>query len=99
VLALRGYGTTALTAALGAAAVQLERSRASRRITVLLSDCRATVEGDVVAAAGGLDELVIIAPAGDDAEARVLSAACGARLATLDGPSDVVRAISSVLER
>ena len=42
VLALRGFGTTDVAGALIAAADQLSRSRAGRKITVLLSDCRAT---------------------------------------------------------
>ena len=53
VLALRGFGTTDLVAALRAATVQLQRSPAGRRVAVLLSDCRATTPGDVVAAATG----------------------------------------------
>jgi len=97
VLALRGFGTTDLAGALRAAGEQLSRSRAGRRITVVLSDCRATVEGDVEAAARGLDEVVILAPAGDDAEARALASSVGARLATIDGPSDVPSALQSVL--
>ena len=40
VLALRGFGTTDVAGALTAAAEQLGRSRAGRKITVLLSDCR-----------------------------------------------------------
>lgn len=97
VLALRGFGTTDLAGALRVAGEQLGRSRAGRRITVVLSDCRATVEGDVEAAARSLDEVVIIAPADDDAEARVLAASIGARLATVDGPSDVPSALQTVL--
>ncbi len=48
VLALRGFGTTDVAGALTAAADQLTRSRAGRKITVLLSDCRATAPGDVI---------------------------------------------------
>lgn len=99
VLTLRGHGTTDVAGALRAAAMQLSRSRAGRKITVLLSDCRQTVDGDVEAAAGGLDELVIIAPAGDDDEARSLGARTGARIAAVGGPSDVPRAIAEVLDR
>ena len=47
VLALRGHGTTDLAGALAAAGQQLARSSAGRKITVLLSDCRATEPGDV----------------------------------------------------
>jgi len=97
VLALRGFGTTDLAGALRAAGEQLARSRAGRRIAVVLSDCRATVEGDVEAAARGLDEVVILAPAGDDVEARALAMSVGARLAIVDGPSDVPTALQTVL--
>ncbi|MDA0370313.1 MAG: VWA domain-containing protein [Actinomycetota bacterium] len=97
VLALRGFGTTDLAGALRTANEQLSRSRAGRRIAVVLSDCRATVEGDVVAAARGLDEVVIIAPAEDDLEARALAAQIGARVAIVAGPSDVPAALQSVL--
>lgn len=97
VLALRGFGTTDLAGALRAASEQLSRSRAGRRIAVVLSDCRATVEGDVVAAARGLDEVVIVAPAEDDLEARALAAEIGARVATVSGPSDMPAALQTVL--
>ena len=97
VLSLRGFGTTDLAGALRTASEQLSRSRAGRRIAVVLSDCRATVEGDVVAAARGLDEVVIIAPAEDDAEARALAAEIGARIATIHGPSEVPAALQTAL--
>lgn len=97
VLALRGFGTTDLAGALRAAGEQLGRSRAGRRIAVVLSDCRATVEGDVEAAARILDEVVILAPAGDDAEARLLASRLGARIAVVDGPTDIPAALHSVL--
>jgi len=98
VLTLRGFGTTDLAGALQVAHRQLMRSRAGRRIAVLLSDCRATVEGDVAAAAGMLDELLIIAPEGDSAEAEKLAASVGAKLTTVTGPSDVAAAISRLLD-
>ncbi len=97
VLTLRGFGTTDLAGALRTASEQLSRSRAGRRIAVVLSDCRATVEGDVAAAARGLDEVVIIAPAEDDAEARALASQIGARLATVAGPSEVPAALQTAL--
>ena len=98
VLALRGFGTTDVARALEAARDQLARSSAGRRITVLLSDCRATEPGDVVAAAGALDELVILAPGGDSDAAEALAGQVGARIATVAGPSDVVDAITDVLD-
>ena len=97
VLALRGFGTTDLAGALQVAREQLGRSRAGRRIAVLLSDCRATVEGDAVGAAAGLDELVVIAPAGDSDEAETFARSTGARLTTVAGPSDVADALAEVL--
>lgn len=97
VLALRGFGTTDLAGALRAAGEQLSRSRAGRRIAVVLSDCRATVEGDVEAAARALEEIVIVAPAGDDAEARALAGVIGARITVVDGPSDIPAALQEVL--
>lgn len=99
VLALRGFGTTDLAGALRAAATQLARSSAGRKITVLLSDCRATVDGDSAIAAAGLDEVLIVAPEGDADEARSFAAAIGARLATVSGPSQVAEAISALIDR
>ena len=86
VLALRGHGTTDLAGALRIAGQQLARSSAGRKIAVLLSDCRATEPGDVESAAAALDELAIIAPAGDDEAALALAGAVGAALTTVEGP-------------
>jgi Mg-chelatase subunit ChlD len=98
VLALRGFGTTDVAGALTAAADQLSRSRAGRKITVLLSDCRATTPGDVVAAARRLDELVIVAPESDAEEAEDLARRVGARFTTVAGPSDAAAALARVLD-
>ena len=98
VLALRGFGTTDLAGALTAAREQLARSKAGRKVTILLSDCRATVEGDPIAAASQLDELLVIAPEGDSAEAETFAQRVGARVATVSGPSSVADAIAQVLE-
>ena len=98
VLTLRGFGTTDLAGALIVAQNQLGRSRAGRRIAVLLSDCRATVEGDPVAAAAGIDELVVVAPAEDHDEATAFAARVGARLVLIDGPSDIPDALASALD-
>jgi len=98
VLALRGFGTTDVAGALTAAADQLSRSRAGRKIVILLSDCRSTVPGDVVGAARRLDELVIIAPESDGAEAVELAHDAGARVTTVSGPSDSAAALSRVLD-
>ena len=99
VLALRGHGTTDLAGALRAAREQLAASSAQRRVTVLLSDCRATEPGDVIGAAAALDELVIVAPEGDSTEAEALAGTVGARWTTSSGPSSVVDALGRVLDR
>lgn len=98
VLALRGFGTTDVAGALIAARDQLLRSSAGRKVTVLLSDCRSTVDGDAIAAALGLDELVIVAPESDAGEARDLAAAVGAKITTVSGPSDAAAALTRVLD-
>jgi Mg-chelatase subunit ChlD len=97
VLALRGFGTTDVAGALIAARQQLERSTAGRRVALLLSDCRPTVPGDVEAAAAALDELVIIAPADDDTEARALASRTGARMVTVGGPAGIPAALAEAL--
>jgi Mg-chelatase subunit ChlD len=98
VLALRGFGTTDLAGALRSAGEQLARSPAGRRITVLLSDCRATEPGDVVGAAAALDELVIVAPDGDSGEAEELASQVGARMVTVAGPASVADALARALD-
>ena len=99
VLALRGHGTTDVAGALLAAGSQLRASSASRQVTILLSDCRSTEPGDVVAAAMALDELIVIAPAGDSDDAATLAEAVGARWTTVEGPYSIVAAMARVLER
>lgn len=98
VLRMRGFGTTNLSEALVAAHQQLQRSRASRKITVLLSDCRASVIGDIIGAARNLDELVILAPLGDDDEACNFATLVGARVTTVNGPSDIPDAFARMFD-
>ena len=98
VLTLRGHGTTDVARALVAAGQQLALADAPRRVTILLSDCRATEPGDVAAAARCLDELVILAPAGDSAEAAQLADQVGARWSEVDGPTTIVAALAAVLD-
>jgi len=95
VLALRGHGMTSVSAALTEARTQLARSRAARRVTVLLSDCRCTDDVDPVPAARALDELVILAPAEDAEEARHLARESAARI----GEVTSVDGVAALLER
>ncbi|MGB3409993.1 MAG: vWA domain-containing protein [Microthrixaceae bacterium] len=96
-LRLRGFGVTNLALALRAARIQMDRSTAQRRVTVVLSDCRVTTGGDATSDAAALDEVAILAPAGDSDDAEALANAIGARWTTLDGPSQVPAAFEHVL--
>ncbi len=98
VLSLRGHGTTDLAGALRAASEQLMRSTASRKVTILLSDCRSTSVEGTVEMASALDELFVVAPAGDEDEARKFAERVGARFASIDGPSDVPRAFAQLID-
>ena len=98
-LRLRGQGTTDLAGALTAAGRQLERSRAKRRVTILMSDCRATAGSDPVAIARSLDELCIVAPTEDLEDAEAFARSVGAAVAVVDEPSDIPAAFLQVLER
>ena len=98
VLRLRGHGTTDLRLALRTARAQLDRSRARRRVAILLSDGRATVGGDPTPEAARLDELCIVAPADDAEDAAALADAAGARWVPLEGPSGVPAALTRLLE-
>ncbi len=97
VLGLRGHGVTALATALSAAAEQLSRTSAARRVVVLLSDCRETDEQDPVPAASALPELLVIAPAGDCDQAEQLARRAGARWAPLSGAADAPRVLAALL--
>jgi Mg-chelatase subunit ChlD len=97
VLSLRGFGITDVGLALRAAARQLGRSSAGRRLAILMSDCRATTGGDPLPHVAGIDELVILAPEDDTADAQAMAEALGSRWAPLSGPGGVVEALSRVL--
>lgn len=97
ILRLRGHGTTGLAGALREAQVQLAGARARRRVVLLLSDCRVTDDVDATAAARALDELVILAPAEDDDEARRLARDSGARVAAIGSVLDVPAALNAML--
>lgn len=97
-LRLRGFGVTNLALAMRAASQQLSRSSAARKITLALSDCRATTGGEAVGDAAALAELVILAPAEDAEDARALADYLGIRCAPLAGPSSVPAALAAVLQ-
>lgn len=94
---LRGTGVTDLGLGLRVAAEQLARSRAGRRLTILLSDCRTTSGGDPLADAAALDELVVLAPADDTADAEAFAQRAGIRWAALTGPGSAPEALDRLL--
>lgn len=98
VLSLRGFGTTDLAGALRAAQVQLERSTASHKVVVLLSDCRAMDKEGAATAAANFDDLLVVAPSADADDARSFAETVGARFATVSGPSDVPEAFARLLD-
>lgn len=98
-LRLRGSGVTDVALALRAAREQLQRSGAARRLTLLLSDCRPTAGGSPLGDAAELDELILLAPADDDADALALARELGLRWYTLDGPTTVTPSLQAALAR
>lgn len=96
-LRLRGFGVTDLGQALRAAAAQLTRSTAGRRITLVMSDCRATTGGDPLPHAAGAHEVAVLAPEGDTADVEAFADALGARWTELHGVMSVPDAITAVL--
>lgn len=98
VFRLRGHGPTDLALALRVATDQVSHSRASRHRVILLSDCRPTQGTEPELDAGGLDELHVIAPADDHADAEAFARAVGARFATLSGPSAVPAAFAQLAD-
>ena len=96
---LRGFGVTDVALALRAAREQLQRSNASRRLTLLLSDCRPTAGGSPESDAASLDELIVLAPEDDHADAESLAAALGLRWYPIGGPSSVTPSLRSALAR
>ena len=97
VLALRGHGATDLELALREARTQVARSRSSRSVVVLLSDCRSTAGTDPLGVARSIDRLIVVAPDDDADDARAFAAAAGAELVLIAGPASIPSALSSAL--
>ncbi len=97
-LQLRGHGVTALATALRRAGEQLAPARAQRRVTILLSDCRATDDEDPVPPAAALDELLVLAPGDDSAEAETFAARAGGRWEPMAGAADAPSALARLLD-
>jgi Mg-chelatase subunit ChlD len=97
-LSLRGFGPTDVALALRVARDQLTLARASRRLVVLLSDCRPTTGIDPALAVSGIEELAVIAPAEDAEDAEELARRVGARCVRLAGPGGIPAAFLQALE-
>lgn len=98
VFRLRGHGPTDLALALRVAADQLATSNAARKRVILLSDCRPTEGSEPDREVGAIDELHIVAPATDAADARAFARSVGARLALLTGPAGVPAAFAELAD-
>ncbi|MAG10369.1 MAG: hypothetical protein CL494_08180 [Actinobacteria bacterium] len=99
VLSLKGHGTTNVSDGLRAAITEHEAARCGRHLTVLLSDCRDRAIDKAVPFAQSLEELVIVSPADDIADAQRFADAAGAALVSVEGSHDVARALDEVLSR
>jgi Mg-chelatase subunit ChlD len=99
VLSLKGHGTTNVSDGLRAAITEHEAARCGRHLTVLLSDCRDRAIDEAVPLAQSLEELVIVSPADDIADAQRFAEVTGAALVGVEGPHDVARALDEVLSR
>ncbi len=99
VLSLKGHGTTNVSDGLRAAITEHEAARCGRHLTVLLSDCRDRAIDEAVPFVESLEELVIVSPADDIADAQRFADVTGAALVGVEGPHDVARALDEVLSR
>ena len=99
VLSLKGHGTTNVSDGLRAAITEHEAARCGRHLTVLLSDCRDRAIDEAAPFAQSLEELVIVSPADDIADAQRFADVTGAALVGVEGPHDVARALDEVLSR
>ena len=99
VLSLKGRGTTNVSDGLRAAITEHEAARCGRHLTVLLSDCRDRAIDEAVPFAQSLEELVIVSPADDIADAQCFADVTGAAVVGVEGPHDVARALDEVLSR
>jgi MoxR-like ATPase len=100
ILTLRGKGTTNIAVALRAAAQQLRRAPTSEQVTLLLSDCLATVGDDPLSALAGIERLHVLGTS-TDADAvsagRALARRCGGRYVQVESLASLSRALVGLL--
>jgi hypothetical protein len=99
-LTLRGKGTTDLTGALSAAAVQLGRAVSNDRTAILMSDCLATEGGDPLEKFPGIDRLHVLGTSRDEASVeagKALARRGGGRHIVVTTPTEVPGAMTALL--
>lgn len=97
ILALRGYGTTNVSLGLTAGLKQLDASSASQRIGVVLSDCVATSGPDPLDLATRFDQLHVVCPNDAPSDALRLARRGGGSCARVARPTEVGRALASLI--
>ncbi len=99
-VALRGHGTTDLSAGLREASKQLAGAVADERLVVLLSDCLHTAGDDPLTALAGIDRLHVLVPLGGaeaEAAAFPLAARGGGRAQVVTRLADIAPALTRIL--
>jgi hypothetical protein len=96
-LSLHGYGTTDLARALRAGHLQLARSRARRKVGVVLSDGISTAGADPLRLAREFETLHVIAPPGDAVQAAALARVGGGRFGQVRRASELPEVLLRVL--
>jgi Mg-chelatase subunit ChlD len=94
---LRSYGWTNLALGLTAARMQLARSSAGRKMTLLLTDGQANRGTDPAAEAARLELVHVIAPGGVNDACRAIAAAGRGRVVSLDALAQAPTVISGLL--
>ncbi len=97
ILSLRGHGVTDLDLALQAAQRQLERSTAAHKVTIVLSDARATAGKDPLARARQLDTVHVLTPKGELEDALPLARAGNGSCVEITAPTEVPAALAALL--
>ena len=94
---LRSYGWTNLALGLTAARLQLARSSAHRKMTIVLTDGQANRGTDPAAEAARLDCVHVIVPGTPNDQVRAIAAAGRGRVVSFAGLTEAPRVISALL--
>ena len=94
---LRSYGWTNLALGLTAARIQLARSSAHRKMTIVLTDGQANRGTDPADEAARLDQVHVIVPGTPNDQVRAIAAAGRGRVVAFSGLKEAPRVISGLL--